>query len=400
VWGLSLARDAGLDVRSGAIERGARYLALEIVEAERQPDLAAWMLHGLAASNLAKGEPHADAAFAKLWKDRAELNAYSRALLALSAKALGKADEAKALARNLANGAQADDTPDVSRIDPTTGTHHEAAMATVHWGADRSWRRWSDGPVETTAFALRALIAVDPGDEATRALAEKAVNWLVQNRRGAQWSNTRDTAITVLALNDWLETSGEIGRDVEYELLVNGTSVARRRVTAAEMLRAPAEFVIAPGDVKDGANEIRVRKVAGDGPLYLAARANFFSLEEPIPARGNGIFVKRQFYKLVGRPTLLKGQVYERMPLEDGGHVASGERVEVVLTMEAKNDFEYLVFEDLKAAGLEAVQLLSGEAAFVRELKSGEVEHRFGAGMPALIPDPNDHARYTGRRRG
>ena len=74
---------------------------------------------------------------------------------------------------------------------------------------------------------------------------------------------------------------------------------------------------IAAADVKDGKNEIRLRKIAGEGPLYLAARASFFSLEEPVPARGNQIFVKRQYYKLVGRPTLLKGQVYERVPLED-----------------------------------------------------------------------------------
>jgi uncharacterized protein YfaS (alpha-2-macroglobulin family) len=395
VWGLSLAREAGIDVRPDPIARGGRFLSLEIVEAEAQPDLAAWMLHALAVSGAGKGDAHADAAFAKLWKDREGLNAYSRALLALAAKGLGREAEAKTLAQNLANGALADEAPDASRIDPTTGGHHDAAMATVHWGADRIWRRWSDGPVETTAFALRALLAVDPKS----ALAEKAVNWLVQNRRGAQWSNTRDTAIAVLALNDWLAKSGETARDVEYELLVNGTTVAKRRVTAQEMLRAPAEFRIDAGQVKDGANEIRVRRTAGDGPLYLAARASFFSLEDPIPARGNEIYVKRQLYKLVGRPTLLKGQVYERVALEDGGSVMSGERVEVVLTVEAKNDFEYLVFEDLKAAGLEAVQLLSGEAAFVRELKSGEVEHRFGGGVPALIPDPNDLARYTGRQR-
>ena len=45
--------------------------------------------------------------------------------------------------------------------------------------------------------------------------------------------------------------------------------------------------------------------------------------------------------------------------------------VEVVLTVEAKNNYEYLLFEDLKPAGLEAVQIRSGESLYVRELKSG-----------------------------
>jgi hypothetical protein len=38
-----------------------------------------------------------------------------------------------------------------------------------------------------------------------------------------------------------------------------------------------------------------------------------------------------------------------------------------VLTIEAKNNYEYLLFEDLKPAGLEAVQLRSGENVYVRD---------------------------------
>jgi uncharacterized protein YfaS (alpha-2-macroglobulin family) len=400
VWGLSLARDAGVEIRSGVIDRGAQYLAVGIVKAESEPDLAAWMLHALAASGRGKGDDRAKVAFEKLWEARGALNAYSRALVCLAAKSLGRDAEAKTLAENLVNGVTVDANPDGSRIDASAGSaSREESMRTAHWGADKIWNRWSEGPVETTAFALRALLAVEP----TTPYAEQAVNWLLQNRRGAQWSNTRDTAIAILALDDWLAKSGEVARDVEYELTVNGKVAGRKRITAAEMLTAPAEFAIAASDVKDGKNEIRLRKISGEGPLYLAARASFFSLEEPVPARGSQIFVKRQYYKLVGRPTLLKGQVYERVPLEDGGTVASGERVEVVLTVESKNDFEYLLFEDLKPAGLEAVELRSGGPCYARELKSAEVEHRFGdkagEGSPSLVADPLDVVRYTNRQR-
>jgi uncharacterized protein YfaS (alpha-2-macroglobulin family) len=101
-------------------------------------------------------------------------------------------------------------------------------------------------------------------------------------------------------------------------------------------------------------------------------------MEEPVTAAGSEIFVRRQYHKLVPRPTLLKGVVLEKVPLNDGEQVRSGERVEVVLTIEAKNDYEYLVFEDLKPAGLEAVQVRSGEALYARQLKSGAVQRRFG----------------------
>ena len=131
-------------------------------------------------------------------------------------------------------------------------------------------------------------------------------------------------------------------------------------------------------------------RTGGSGPLYFAANAKFFSTEEPIAPAGNEIFVKREYYKLAGRPTLLKGYVYDKEPLRDGEMVKSGERVETVLTVEAKNNYEYLMFEDLKPAGLEAVEIRSGENVFAKELKQAAVRN-----PPSAIEESD----YTGRER-
>jgi len=40
--------------------------------------------------------------------------------------------------------------------------------------------------------------------------------------------------------------------------------------------------------------------------------------------------------------------------------VKSGDLIEVELGIESKNDYEYLVFEDWKAAGMEAEEVRSG----------------------------------------
>jgi uncharacterized protein YfaS (alpha-2-macroglobulin family) len=395
VWGLSLAKEAGLDVRDSALDNGVRYLSVEIVKAERDPDLAAWMLHALGSSGKARGDERTAKAFAKLWEQKDALRAYGKALFALAAQGLGRDGEARTLCANLANGAQIDLHPDQSRVGAAGQPGHADALATAHWGSEEGWWRWQDGAVESTAFALRALSRIDPKNT----LVEQASNWLVQNRRGAQWNNTRDTAIAVLALDAFLDASGEVARDVEYELVVNGERVGKRKLGAKDMLTAPARFTIPAGSVRDGTNEIRLKRLSGDGPLYLAARAVFFSREDKIPAHGSGIFVKRQYWKMVPRPTLLAGVVYDRVPLEDGGSVTSGERVEVVLTLEAKNDFDYLMFEDMKPAGLEAAEVKSGDGSSAREIKSGEVARRFGdANALANAPDEREWERYTGRQ--
>jgi uncharacterized protein YfaS (alpha-2-macroglobulin family) len=406
LWGMCLARESGLDVRGHVMERAARFLELEIVEQEDRYDTQAWMLHALAEHHAVTDRraiaPSQRAALGNLWKNRDRLNAYTRALLALAAQRMGDVEKARVLVRNLENGIKRDNAPDTSVLLGDGRKSHPAVIGTAHWGEDGVWWRWSNGGVEATAFGLRALLAVDPDHE----LIEPVTNWLVKNRRGAQWSNTRDTAITVLALNDYLRASGELEPNFEYDLVVNGTRVARKSVTAAEAVSAPSRFEIDPLLIRDGDNEIRIVRRNGEGPIYFAAEATFFSLEEPVPPAGNEIFVRRDYYKLVPHETLLKGYVYDRTPLADGDYVTSGERVEVVVTIESKNDYEYLVFEDLKPAGLEAVQIRSGESMFVRELKSGAVERRFSGlaapqapGMDIRAPDHRANGDYTGRQR-
>jgi len=443
------------------LRRGVRFLDEHLVEEEENPDMQAWMLHALAIDwasiktlTVTPALPATRTkAFANLWKNREQLNAYTRSLLALSAHYFGKNEEAKMLIENLENGVKRDDRPDASILidgkniqHPTSNIEHPT-MGTAHWGEDGIYWRWSDGGVEATAFALRALLAVDP----TNKLVEPVANWLIKNRRGAQWNSTRDTAIVVLALNDYLRASGELKTELEYELIVNGNSVATKKISATDVFNAPSRFAIDPKLIKDS-NEIwiktksvgRASPRAADGTarqeprptlerepaLYFVVEGRFFSAEEPIAPAGNQIFVKREYYKRVGRPTLLKGFVYDNEPLRDGDSVKSGERVETVLTIEAKNNYEYLMFEDLKPAGLEAVEVRSGDPVFARELKSGAAQRKFttntnsvnpppaapaqplrpqrqcilsAAGGPVLIPRPGpaalDESGYTGRTR-
>ncbi len=394
VWGMTLARQADLDVRSEVIERAVAFLDRELVEEEKNYDALAWMLHALAVHHAARKQSEVGkfqaTAFTNLWNNRERLNAYTRALLALAAHSYGYSAQAKTLIENLENGVKIDSRPDTSIVQQGAQSSDPSVIGTAHWGEDGIYWRWSDGGVEATSFALRALLAIDPKHK----LVEPVTNWLIKNRRGGQWSNTRDTAIVVLTLNDYLRASGELQPVVGYQLLVNGASVATRQIKAEDALSAPTRFAIPRELIRDGQNEVQIVRKNGSGPLYFSAEAEFFSLEEPLKPAGNEIFVRRQYFKLVNHPTLLKGIVSERVPLNDGETVKSGERVEVVLTVEAKNNYEYLLFEDLKPAGLEAVEVRSGQNVYIRELKSGALT----AGNATLMNFPSA-SDFTGRMR-
>jgi alpha-2-macroglobulin len=363
VWGFSIARDAGLRFDSSRIDRAATWLERNLVQREGAIHDQVWMLHALSAWRKAPSD-QARKVSEEVWKNRERLSAYSRALFALTAHRWGDAERASVLIRNLQDGVKIDRTPDQSVL--LKGETAAETMSTAHWGASGFWWRWHESPVETTAFALQALVTIDPKN----ALVEPAMNWLVKNRRGSQWNNTRDTAIALLAMNDYLQKSGELAGDVSYELSVNGRAVASKTLSARDVLGAPSRFTIPAEAIAAGKQEIRIRRTSGTSPLYFSAEARFVSLEEPVKAAGNELFVRRQYYRLAPRPTLLEGVQYDKVPLRDQERVASGERVEVVVTLETKNDYEYLLFEDLKPAGFEAVELQSGNSLYARNTKT------------------------------
>jgi uncharacterized protein YfaS (alpha-2-macroglobulin family) len=350
VWGLVLAGNADVAVDEKMFERAVHYLGRSVVEKEDQLDTQAWMLHALAAhrasTSLRRPSEPERVAFENIFRRREELNVYSRALLTLTAHSSGRTKEAATLVRNLENGVKTEGTP----------------VTRAHWGEAGIRGRWSEGGVEATAFALRALLAVAP----EHPLVEPAATWLIENRRGAQWKSTRDTAIVLLALNDYLRVSGELEADLDFAIYLNDRLLAERSFTSANVLDAPSRLEVDPAWLRDGENEIRIVRTRGESPLYLAAEARFFSLEEPITKAGERIAVAREYLRLAPQPTLLAGPVYDRVPVGDGDRVQSGVRIETALTIEAKNHFEYLMFEDLKPAGFEAVAVRSGETLRAR----------------------------------
>lgn len=398
VWGLGLAREAEIDVAGDMITPGADWLVNSLVTARDYPDLQAWMLHAITASKATTQPVHrieaVQIAFANLWEKRDRLSDAGRALLALSAHHLGKADEAKVLVRNLENGVIRDDRPDQSILVRNRDGKPAELLALAHWGSAGRYRYWYDGGIEATTLCLRAILAIDPDN----ALVEPATNWLIRNRRGAQWTNTRDTALAVLTLCDYLKASGELEATGEFEVMANGRLIGSGAVTKENILSAPAEFQVPEVSIRGGANDIRILRKKGDVTLYFAVQAKCFTLEEPVAEAGSEMFVRRDYYRLVPRKTLLGGVVYERVPLRDGEKVVSGDRIEVVLTIEGKNDYEYLVFEDLKPAGFEAVQVRSGEPMYAYELRRSAAGEKYEEGE--VLRDDGRRAMLPGSIRG
>jgi len=362
VHGLSLARENDVAVGDRALRRGVRWLEnyekeelrrLGLPEGHRERKLKADNLDAWVHLVLVEAGSGADAMRARLYQDRIELALYAKALVGIACHLKDEVEWRDMLLRNIDQFVKEDD---------------ENQTAWLEMGNRGYWWWWYGNEIEASAFYLKLLSLAEPGGDRASRLAK----WLLNNRKnGSYWGGTRDTAYAVEALAAFWAASGEAEPDMEIEVLVGGESVKKVRVTKDNLFSFDNSVLIEGEALGAGEHEITFRKV-GEGPLYANAYLTYFTLEDLITAAGLEVKVERKLYLMEevvasslvaserGDVVEQDGLIYRRVEIGEEMELVPGSLVEVELSIEAKNDYEKLMIEDMKAATFEPVDVRSG----------------------------------------
>ncbi len=406
VHGLAVAQANDAALVPGTLENGVewlkKYQAGEIQKlknAQLDPKVKPWKsratdLDALVFSTLDRDAGEWSLEMAEfLYRDRIQLSVYGKVLFALALTDDPTDERLAMLKRNIEQFVVEDAENQTAYLRLPEGT----------W-----WWSWWGNDLEANAWYLKLLAATDPESPRAAGLAK----YLLNNRRnGYYWRSTRDTAYCIEALADYVRASGEDRPDMTIEVLVDGQVRKSVRVTSENLFSFDNQLVLEGDDLPSGEHLVEVRR-QGTGPVYFNAYSTNFTLEEFITKTGLEVKVQRRYFRLKeidatdevagarGQVISQKVEKYEREALEDLATVTSGDLVEVELEIESKNDYEYLVFEDPKAAGFEPVDLRSGYtgnemgayveyrdekvALFVRALPRGRhsVSYRLRAEIP------------------
>jgi uncharacterized protein YfaS (alpha-2-macroglobulin family) len=288
-----------------------------------------------------------------LYRDRNHLAVYGKAMLGLT---LHKQQRAEELAMILKN------------IEQFVVQDEENQTAYLRLPPDNSWWYWYGSEIESDAYYLKLLARTNPKGET----APRLVKYLLNNRKHATyWNSTRDTAICIEAMSEYLVASGEDKPDMTVEIWLDGKKFKDSRITAENLFTFDNQFVLFGDAVESGKHVLEVRR-KGKGPVYFNAYETNFTLEDFITKAGLEVKVNRKYYKLTpvdkkikvqgssGQALDQKVEKYERTELPNLATLKSGDLVEIELEIDSKNDYEYLVFEDPKAAGFEPMLVRSG----------------------------------------
>jgi uncharacterized protein YfaS (alpha-2-macroglobulin family) len=288
-----------------------------------------------------------------LYRDRVDLPVYGQALLGLELHRLN-------------NSVWRDEI--LKMISQFVRRDQENQTVYLDLGNTNYWWYWYGSTVEAHAWYLKLLTAVRPADPDTRGL----VKYLVNNRKNSSyWDSTRDTAFAVEAIVGYMKASGENAPEMEVEVTMDGKPLGKVVVNRDNLFSYKGTFTLSGKDVSPGKHLVGIRRT-GEGAVYANVFLEVFSLEDRLREAGLEVKVTRKISKITetkkdsetvgqsGLPVSQQEERLERTALEDGATLASGERIEVELILESKNDYEYLVISDAKAAGFEAIDALSG----------------------------------------
>ncbi len=328
ISGFGQAREAGYDPGADSLARALDYLHSSLSQhLNMRQDLRAYVVYALALNNATKPEELQDA-----WKVRGNMSTQGVAMLGLAL--LSTNDQAKA--------------------QELVGTVESQAIVTefeANWPSvyDHVMGFEIDDAAETTAYAVRLLSLTKPASP----LLPKAALWLVNHREGGYfWYSTKQTAMVIFGLTDYVKSSHEQDANFRAEVYVNGKQVIARQFTPADAWN-PAQPAIHldASQLQTGANEIRIHK-SGAGRLYWSASGAYYSNDKRLVQNNKlSLNITRDYFKLTPDQSNSK-IVYNLDPLQGDLHV--GDILAVRVTV-GGSEWRYLLMEDPIPAGAEFI---------------------------------------------
>jgi uncharacterized protein YfaS (alpha-2-macroglobulin family) len=324
VSGLGQAKLAGYDVDAELGNKGRTWLIYTLpAHPDMVPDLRAYVVYALATTGGAPKD-----ALDKAWSNRDKLSDEGLALVGLALDAAGDS-RAHQVAELLEKKAKTTDTD-------------------AYWAGnyDGLMDYWDDTSAETTAFALKLLVR----QYRASGLLPKAAIWLGKHRDGGYWFSTKQTAMVIGGLTDYLALSGELANSSDVEVLINGVSIGKRHFGPGDGFAPPWKIKIS-GAQAGGGGQVTVRK-SGNGVTYWSAESNWYSADRKLYQQGQlALNITRDYYLLQKRQAGPTDPItYDLVPLKGVVHV--GDIVAVRLAV-AGGNWKYLVAEDPIPAGTE-----------------------------------------------
>jgi len=213
---------------------------------------------------------------------------------------------------------------------------------------DRGWL-WYNDTIETHAWAIRALLEIEPKDPRLPGL----VQWIFLNKKLNHWKSTRGTAEVLYSLAKYLKAIGQLA--VREAIAVAAANQTTTFTFEPDEFTGKKNQIVVPGAKLGPAAATVVASKETPGIAFVSATWHFSTEELPAEARGDLFRVERSYFRRERR-----GDETVLVPLREGATIAVGDELEVQISIAARAQAEYVHLRDPRPAGFEPVETASG----------------------------------------
>jgi len=347
LFGLSKARDAGITVPEDAIDKARNYISSNMITPSQTTE--AWKLDRLAFELFALKQSGAGnlSSVNSLYNVRDQLSPWAKALLTLSLDlASSSSDQVPTLISDLQSTA----------IRSATG---------VHWEADNpDWRNMTS-TLSNSAMVVYTLAQIEPAST----VLPDAVNYLMSNRQATGfWSSSYESAWILLAMNEVMKGTGELGSNYAFSAGLNGTLIATGEAGGETQLNPVVTNIPIKTLYPHDPNALVIQRDTGTGHLYYTAALTVYRPVENVAPLDRGISVSRAYFPL-------GADLKTATPISV---TKVGDTLTVRLTVVLPNDVYHFAVEDYIPAGTEILNT---------NLKTSQLGV---TGEPGPLYDPRD----------
>ncbi|MGI6207654.1 MAG: Ig-like domain-containing protein [Anaerolineae bacterium] len=327
VLGLAKAQEAGYAVDAAVLDRATAFLVASLHGTQRDnkpnldADTRAYISYVLAEA----GEGDLGASV-RLYEERAGLSNRGKAHLLMALAALSPEE--------------------VRRLDVLLDELEGAAIlsaTTTHWQDEVQWRSMGTDAV-TTATVLQALSRVAPDHD----LLPGAARWLMAAREQGRWQSTYETAVSIMALTEFMVARGELEAGYAWTVALNerelgsGTFDSENLDEAQTLTVDVARLLAREPNLLTLSREPVEGTETDTGAMYYSASLEYYPPAEELRPVSAGITVAREYASADGKEAGLSS-------------AAINDTVRVKLTIVAPTDLYHVVVEDPLPAGCEGL---------------------------------------------
>ena len=210
----------------------------------------------------------------------------------------------------------------------------------VNWTTAK-FSKWRDDPHEVTAAVLKALVAVDADDP----LIPGVLSYFASTKRGKRWNSTKDTAMILFAMCDYLAAKDmPLKSNASVSLALNGGKDRKVRMTGGLMKK-----VVIDGTKLKGDDNTVTFSQADKGTMYRMV-FRYRETNRDVGPFASGMKVTRMFH-------LLDTSGKELRQVKPGDTVPRGSyiRSRVTVWRLNKSPMDYVLVESPKPSCAEIV---------------------------------------------